>query len=396
MKTRRPARRDEDERATNKKSGSSAGWMKTGAAIEKEAERLAAENERKAEQRKRTGGIDPNKTRFRLKPGDETEIVILDSEVDTVAFFEHHMKKDGKWGHFESCPGEWSNCPLCSSGDPKAFVWFLTILDRTPYEREDGTEVPYFRRLLPIKPSQANTYKRILKAAYKEHGTIRGVVLTVERDTGDKSAAIGEPVIRESSKMFDFMDEDELIEEFGHPAIKARNGDVLVKKNGLLQPFDYEVIFPKPDAKDIAKRWGLGPQAGSDDEYEEATDDEDDNPKAKSKSKQRPVDEDEDDADEEHEFLAIAKVADRKGATRNKTLDAAAEEHDLDPEDFDTWEELAEELVRLESKAKSKTAKKSAKRKPADDEDEDEDEPPRKTRKTRRASDDDDDDDRPF
>jgi hypothetical protein len=377
--------------------------MKTGSAIEKESERLAAENERKAEQRKRTGGIDPNKTRFRLKPGAETEIVILDSEVDTVAFFEHHLKKDGKWGHFESCPGEWSNCPLCASGDPKAFVWFLTVLDCTPYEREDGTEVPYFRRLLPIKPSQANTYKRILKAAYKEHGTIRGVVLTVERDTSDKSSAIGEPVIREGGSMFDRYDEDELLEEFGHPAIKARNGDVLIKKNGLLQPFDYEVLFPKPDAKDIAKRWGLGPQAGSDEEYDAATDEDDDPPKSRNK-KRRDVEEDEDDdeAEEEHQFIAIAKVADRKGSSRNKTLDAAAEEADLDPEDFDSWEELAEELVRLEAKKSAKksakkTATKSAKRKTTHaepdeededdedddgDEDEDEDAPPR--RKARR------------
>lgn len=368
-------------------TGTGAGWMKKGAAIERESERLAAENERKAEQRKRTGGIDPNKSRFWIKKGDETEVVLLDDAVDTVAFFEHNIKKDGKWGNFESCPGEWSNCPLCATGDNKAFVWFLTILDCTGYTKDDGTEVPYFRKLLPIKSSQANTYKRILKAAQKEHGTIRGVVLTLERDTGDKSPAIGEPVIRDTGKMYDFMDEDELVEEFGHAAIKAKNGDVIIKKNDLLQPFDYEAIFQKPDAKDIAKRWGLGGQAGSDDDYVRETEEEPRSRKSKVKDVEPEADEEE---EEEHPFLRIAAVADKKGASRNLTLDSAAEEAGLEADDFDSWVELAEELlISLEKpKAAKNVAKKSAKR-VVDEGDEEEEEEPRKLKrgKSRRSDD---------
>lgn len=400
MKTRQRSKTSDREPAND----SGAGWMKTGSAIDKEAERLAAENERKSEQRKRTGGIDPNRSRFWIKKGDETEVVLLDDNVDTVAFFEHNIKKDGKWGNFESCPGEWSNCPLCASGDNKSFVWFLTILDCTGYTKEDGTEVPYFRKLLPIKSSQANTYKRILKAAQKEHGTIRGVILTLERDTGDKSPAIGEPVIRGTGKMYDFMDEDELIEEFSHAAIKAKNGDVLIKKNDLLTPFEYGMIFQKPDAKDIAKRWGLGGQSGSDDDYEKATADEDDESRQrKRKTKVKEVEaEEEEEEEEQHKFLIIAAIADKKGASRNLTLDSAAEEAGLDADIFDSWVELAEELVSLQEEAKPKVAKKVAKKtasRKVKEEEEEEEEAPRKVKRRgakSRPAEYDDIDDLPF
>lgn len=301
---------------TSNKTSGGAGWMKRGSAISRESERLAAEAERKSEQRKRTGGIDPNRFRFRLTPGDSCEIVVLDETLESVAFYEHNIKKDGHYGNFESCPSEWSNCPLCSAGDNKYFVWFLTILDLRGYEKDDGTEVPYSRRLLAIKQTQAVAFKRVLQAAMKAHGTTRGVKLTLERDTSDKSASIGEPVINEDGQMFEFLDEDELIEEYGHAAIKSsKTGDVLVKKNGLLDAFDYETLFPKPDAKDIARRWGMSPQAGSDDDYEDESedlDDEDENdtpvkrkPSAKSKvkpkSKSRVADDDDEDEEDEDE-----------------------------------------------------------------------------------------------
>lgn len=295
---------------------SSRGWMKKGKEISSEEERLSAESERKSEQRKRTGGIDPNRGRLRLTPGESADVIVLDETPESVAFYEHQLKKDGKWGNFESCPGEWENCPLCSSGDNKSFVWFLTILDLRGYTKDDGTEVPYYRRLLPIKQTQSSTYKRVFKAAMKEFGTIRGVMLTLERDTGDKSAAIGEPVILENGKMYDFLDEDELYDEYGHDAIVARNGDVLVKEDGLLEPFDYEAVFPKPNGKDIAKRWGLGSQPGSDAEYddeaEEELEEEEDKPArrpsrtakksvAKGRRSRVPVDEELEDEEEEPE-----------------------------------------------------------------------------------------------
>jgi len=324
---------------------SGAGWMKQGNEVTKETERINAEKERKAEQRKRTGGVDPNRSRFWLPRGKETELVVLDDQVDTVAFYEHGLKKDGKWGNYESCCGEWSNCPLCASGDNKAFVWFLTVLDCTGFTKDDGTEVPYYRKLLPIKSSQANNFKRVLKAAVKQHGTCRGVVLTVERDTGDKAAAIGEPVINDEGSMFEFMDEDDLIEEFGHAALKNKDGDVYIKKNGLLQPFDYDAVFPKPDAADIAKRWGLASPAGSDDEYEKLKAEEDDY--------EEEEEEEEEEADDEHPFIRIAEVADAKGSSRNKSLDSAAEEYDIDPDDFDSWVEVAEAIILAQDESES-------------------------------------------
>ena len=294
--------------------------MKKGKAILKEEEKLAAQKKQKAEQRKKTGGLDPNRTRFRLAAGESAEVVILDASVNTVAFYEHHMKKDGKWGNFESCPGEWSNCPLCSGGDNSSFVWFLTILDTRGYVKDDGTEVPYYRRLLCVKQTQAPAFKRILKAAQKANGTTRGTVLVLERDTGDKSAAIGEPVIAESGHMFEFLDEDEMVDEFGHAAIVARNDDVLVEKNGLLLAFDYESLFSKPDAKDIAKRWGLESGAGSDDEYEEAEEEED-------------YEEEEEDGEEDGEEPPKRRAT-KKADTKPKSPSSTEEEDDEDDDDI--------------------------------------------------------------
>lgn len=291
--------------------------MKKGSAINKEADRIIAENERKAEQRKRLGGQDPNQFRFRLKTGDTCEVIVLDETPDTVAFYEHNLRKDGHFGHYESCPSEWSNCPLCSSGDNKYFAWFLTVLELRSYETKDGKTVPYSRRLMCIKQTQAVGFKRVLAAAMKKHGTIRGVVLTLERDTVERSSSIGEPVLNDDGQMFNILEEDELLEEYGHAAIKSKSGDVLVPRNGLLKAFDYDALFPKPDAKDIAKRWGLSPQAGSDAEYSELVEEDEEEeeeeykPKPKSKtpvkaSKPSPKayndDEDDEEEDDEDDF----------------------------------------------------------------------------------------------
>lgn len=311
--------------------------MKRGSAITRESERINAEAERKSEQRKRLGGQDPNRFRFHLKPGDSCEVVVLDATPETVAFYEHNLKKDGHYGNFESCPSEWSNCPLCSSGDNKYFAWFLTVLELRSYETKDGKEVPYSRRLLCVKQTQSVAFKRVLAAAMKANGTTRGVVLTLERDTSDKSAAIGEPVINEEGQMFACLDEDELIDEYGHAAIKAKNGDVLIKKNGLLEAFDYDTLFPKPDAKDIARRWGLSPQAGSDDEYDRASDDDEDY--------------DDDDQDEDEAPARKSKtIKPSKSSVKSKRhvdeeddddFDDEDEDEDEDDEDFDEDEDDA-------------------------------------------------------
>jgi hypothetical protein len=289
-------------------------WLKTGKDIDRELEKVQAESEHKAELRKRTGGIDPSKARFWLKAGEDAEIVILDESPDTVALYEHNMKRDGKYGHFESCPGEWENCPLCKAGNAKAYVWFLTILDLRGYTKDDGTEVPYLRRLLPIKQTQQGLFKQIFKAAVKENGTLRGTVLVLSRDKDDKSPSIGTPAVLDNGKMYDFISEEALIEEFGHDPVKAKNGDVLFKRNGLLKPMPYPSLFTKPSAADIAERWGLEPQTGSDAEYSRVAnkfddeDEDDDIPfgknkksvrRAKASAKPDDDDEGEEDADEE-------------------------------------------------------------------------------------------------
>lgn len=360
-----------------RKSSGSASWMKKGSAITKEAERIAAEQKHQSEMRKKNGGLDPNKYRFRLKAEEACEIIFLDEDFETVAFYEHNLKKDGFFGHFEGCPHEWSNCPLCSSGDRHSFVTMFTILDTRGYTKEDGTEVPYTRKLMAIKQTQLSAYKRVMQAAIKKHGTLRGVSILVERDAGDKSAAVGEPVLNDDGQMFSFYDEDELIEEFGHPAVKSsKTGDVLVKKNGLLEAFDYEAIFPKPDAKDIAKRWGLGNPAGSDEEFEEEA-----RATRKSKVKGRATQpDDEDDEDEDEEDDEDAKPARRSAVKAKKSAKRRVVDEDEEDEDEDEEPEEDEDEDEDDVPLKRRGASKVASRKPT----------PKSAKKSRRVIDEDD------
>jgi hypothetical protein len=345
--------------------------MKSGADIDREDDKLKAANEQRAEHRKRTGGIDPNRTRFWMKPGDSAEVVILDVSVETVAFYEHHMKKDGKWGNFESCPGEWSNCPLCTSGDHKSFVWLLTILDTRGYTKDNGDVVEYQRRLLPIKQTQSIGFKRVLKAAEKEFGTTKGVVMLLERDTSDRSASIGEPVMMDNGKMFDFLDDGELLDEFGHQAIKTSKGDVLIKKNGLLEAFDYAAAFPKPNAKDIAKRWGMDAPEGSDDEYEE---------EAKvgraTRSSRKSLDDDDEDYDDDDDEEEEDEPAKKSRGRSMRSLKDFDDDEDEDGDEDEEDDEEEEPVPRRKSKkSASKATKKKAKNRRVDDDDDDDDIP---------------------
>ena len=235
-------------------------WGYSGGSIAEAAKRAAEE----ADKRRNTTHAP---WRFRLQPGEEAEIIILDESLDKVrAIWEHNLKIDGKFGNFESCCAEFAPCPVCKHypDSPRYFVMFLTILDLRPYtNKKTGEVVPFTRRLLAVKSALISKFEQIERAAKKINGTFRGTYMVLKRGTGGKDANTGEPSLLENGSVFDGTTEEQLIADYGHPAIKDRDGKVIIPANGKLEPYDYVELFPRPDPDEVAERLGLESAAGS-------------------------------------------------------------------------------------------------------------------------------------
>ena len=196
--------------------------------------------------------------RFFIKDGESAELVILDESIEeVVGLWEHNLKLNGRWGNFEICLGEDENCPICKNvPDSKPyFAMFFTVLDLRGYTDKNGNEVPYSRKMLALKGEMIDMFKQIAQAAQKKHGTIRGVTVLMKR-SGEKSYSTGRPEILEDGSIFAFVNEETLIAEFGHDAIKTKTGDIIVPENGKLQPFDYDEVFEKASSDELCDKYG--------------------------------------------------------------------------------------------------------------------------------------------
>lgn len=245
------------------------GWVKTGTAA---LDALAKAEKDQADRKER--GFMP--LRMWIKKGEEVEVIILDEAfvsdepgVGGALIREHNLKDgEGKWGNFESCCADFANCPLCDKAGSEGFgastyVVMLTVLVLKPWtNKKTGEEHAYSRMLLPIKLGQKEKYLELQKHALREQGSMRGLYMVLRRGTGDQSISTGEPVMLDSGKMYDLIGEDELIADYGHDPVKNREGKVIKPANGDLEPFDYNQLFPRPDADDLARRFGVR-QAGS-------------------------------------------------------------------------------------------------------------------------------------
>jgi hypothetical protein len=205
-------------------------------------------------------------------PNNEAEIIILDETLDdVVGMYEHNLKIGGWFRHFEACPKEWDNCPLCERGEKSYYVVLLSVLVLRPWVSKDGKKSgDWTRMLLPVKSAQLAKFDELCQASQKKNGKLRGTSFVMKRDTSNpKCPSIGEPSVLEGGVMFEFYDEDYLVGEFGHDAVKSPEGKVLKPENEDITPFPYEEIFTKPVAADLRKRYGAGAQAGSQDDVEE-------------------------------------------------------------------------------------------------------------------------------
>lgn len=293
--------------------------------------------------------------RFGIKPGEEAEIILLDDDYhDGVAFYEHHMRdSQGRWTVFRPCVSEVASCPVCEGTESKPyFVMYLSALHLNAYQDKKTKEWRHSRVLLGIKSISIPTFKKVMSAAMKKHGTLRGVCLNLERPKGatTSSTRIGEPVeYEDTGTRFDFV--DDLEKEFGHDAIKAKDGTVFKEANVDITPYDYEALFPltfdvdkaiasltkefggkgHQSADEVAKEWD------SDDDTDDHDDDDADAKpaRASSRKKRRKVADVEEDGDD----IDMSPPKRKSKATAKKTRSRKVEVEDDDSEADDSGDE---------------------------------------------------------
>lgn len=184
---------------------------------------------------------------FRLKPGDEAEVVIVDSEPPF--FISLHKVKDarGRWTDEVCIADTGVACPLCSStGKEGAYNMILTVLDRRPYKIQNGPNagktIKVSKKLFMVKGRNLPKFQR----QYERYdGKWRGLRIHCRRD-GDKDAAIGED-----------------LEFMGKVSEK-----VLAKYGEHAEAADYEKIFPTPTAKELAERNNVNSSVAGSEEFE--------------------------------------------------------------------------------------------------------------------------------
>lgn len=264
---------------------------KTGDAIWEGADKEA--DRQKAKASARADGLD-RIFRTLVPPGEEKEVVILD-EAPGIALYEHNLKDgEGRYRVYEECTKEEFICPVCEKfGVDSSYVVYLTVLELDAYKDKTTGEWRNSRSLLGIKTGQLPTFKKIFAAATKKHGSLRGVVLNLQRPEGavQNSPRIGEPVeFEETGTRFDYI--DDLEAECGNKEIRAKDGTVLKKANADIQPYDYKKVFPgafdvEKLQADLKARYGGQPIPGSKEESEKEWDNEDDDKGDKTQTRTR-------------------------------------------------------------------------------------------------------------
>ena len=106
-----------------------------------------------------------------------------------------------------------------------------------------------------VKTQQISDFARLEAACRKQHGTMRGMVLVMERDNDRQSNRIGKPIILDNGAMFDFENEATLLRDWGSEPV-IENGKVIRPENVDITPFDYDRILPLPDPEELARRFG--------------------------------------------------------------------------------------------------------------------------------------------
>lgn len=193
--------------------------------------------------------------RFRVGVGETTEFVVLDDEPDFHRF-EHNLQdpKTGKWNIHTGCVKEWDNCPVCdSAGRESYYALFLTVIDFTAFQTSDGKTHEFSRKLLVVKPAQQKKFYRAFAKAEADGRTLRGMVFETTRD-GEKDASIGNDI-----EFVEYMEEADL-ETYER---SWKDKDNKKHTENCSEVYDYDELFPEPDADALRAIVGGEPTPGS-------------------------------------------------------------------------------------------------------------------------------------
>jgi hypothetical protein len=168
---------------------------------------------------------------FRIKPGEEAEVVVVDTEEPF--FVSLHKVKDsrGYWADAVCIADTGAACPLCEQeGKEGSYTMVLTCIDKRPYKDKQGKMIKMSKRLLKVKGRNLAKFERQYKS---RDGNYRGMKILCNR-AGEKDSAIGEDL------------------EF-----TGTVKEISLKKMGdLAVPADYATIFALPSQEEMRKRHG--------------------------------------------------------------------------------------------------------------------------------------------
>lgn len=209
----------------------SKGWYKTGNEGYETAQRIQEELK---------DGYAP--FRFFLKPGASAKVTFLDTE--GFYFHEHMIQVNNKWTNY-TCLRDFSECPICDSGDRPGYVCAYTVIDHSRYEGKNGI-VQNTKKLLVVRPAVMNKLARRRETL---EGNLAYCVFLFSRDSKNECAT-GEDI--EHVKR---VNPQELA--------KVCNTGGKLSDADFLKPFDYMTIFAPKSVDELRKIVGQAP-VGSD------------------------------------------------------------------------------------------------------------------------------------
>mgnify|MGYP005845330999 CR=1 FL=1 len=351
-------------RVRNTSSGGS--WGRRGG---KEALEQARQERKVAANRRNYG---PQEFGLRNK-GDVREIVFLDDNLDSMFYVHRHdwYQENAKPPVQKFlCARQIEECPICAEYErnpkgpfgPSAFTIMSSIIEFVDPEEDDplyttkkDEDVFHAKRLFAMKATQSEEYERIFQIVEEKHGTLRGLVLLVQRGEGKQSPRIGKPTMLDDGQMYYMMSEDELAEEFGHDAIKGDDGKVLRPADDDIHPYDYGKLFPEPNAEDLAEQANVPLVPGSEAENRRARgredeDEGDDEPRSRRGrgSRRRGRSEPADDEPPARQSRG------RRSRSRSRSADQETEHEGRDDQDDEQGDDREEDQPRTRTRTRSR------------------------------------------
>lgn len=190
--------------------------------------------------------------RFWLREGERAKVTFLDDE----GFFyqEHHLKLRGRWGNFFTCPADFSECPICESGERASSVAAFTIIDHTPYVIRNGPNkgktVQHTKKLLVVKRAALHKLMDRKRKLAKDGGLKLGVFELARFSAQECN----------TGEQFDYLGKRIPLDKLKTLAPKGVDPDEWVK------PFDYMTILAPLSTDDlrlVAKQSVFGADVGS-------------------------------------------------------------------------------------------------------------------------------------